>query len=92
MKTTLCAASLNAAMHAFRITLVAAALAACGNKYHPEYHPQSSYSYQTTVSNPVIVHPQPGQGVQVMPSPATAQTIVLPAPPAPPTPPADFPW
>jgi hypothetical protein len=77
-------------MQLFRMTLIAAALAGCGNTYHPEYHPQSSFSYQETTSTPVVVHPQPGQGVQVMPAPA--RTVVLPAPPPPPKPPADFPW
>ena len=77
-------------MKLFLLTLMAGALAACGNTYHPEYHPQSSFSFQQTTSNPVVVHPQPGQGVQVMPAPA--QTTVLPAPPPLPTPPADFPW
>lgn len=79
-------------MQLFRMTLIVAsalALAACGNTYHPEYHPISSYSIQTSTSMPVVVHPQPGQGVQVMPAPA--QTVVVPAPP-PPMNPADFPW
>ena len=80
-------------MDTFRMTLMAGALAltACANTYHPEYHPQSSYSYQTSTSMPVVVHPQPGQGVQIMPSPAPAQTVVVPAPP-PLMNPADFPW
>ncbi len=77
-------------MHLVRITLIAGALTACGNTYHPEYHPRSSFTYQQSTSMPVVVHPQPGQGVQIMPAPA--QTTVLTAPPAPPTPPADFPW
>ena len=76
-------------MHPFRLAVMTGALAACGNTYHPEYHPQSSYSFQQTTSNPVVVHPQPGQGVHVMPAPAQS-TTVLPAPP--PLPPADFPW
>jgi hypothetical protein len=30
-------------------------LAACANEYHPEYHPQSSYSYAQNISYPVTV-------------------------------------
>jgi hypothetical protein len=84
----------EAAMHPLRTILLAfaiVAIAACGNTYHPEYHPTSSYSYHNSNSMPVVVHPQPGQGVYVMPSPSQSQTV-LPAPPPPPTPPADFPW
>jgi hypothetical protein len=73
------------------ILLVASSLAvACGNTYHPEYHPQTSVTYSQSVANPVHVTPAAGQGVQVMPAPA--QTTVVPAPPAPPTPPEGFPW
>ena len=79
-------------MRIFRITLMAGALAACGNTYHPEYHPQSSFTYQQSTSMPVVVHPQPGQGVQIMPAPSAQATTVLPAAPPLPTPPADFPW
>jgi hypothetical protein len=28
---------------------------ACGNEYHPEYHPQSQYEYSQTISQPVTV-------------------------------------
>ncbi len=81
-------------MHPSRLILLpfcALAIAACGNTYHPEYHPTSSYSYQNSTSMPVVVHPQPNQGVCVMPAPTQSATV-LPAPPPPPTPPADFPW
>ena len=36
--------------------LVAAlASAACGNEYHPEYHPESAYSYSQNLSYPTTV-------------------------------------
>jgi hypothetical protein len=34
---------------------VIVALWGCGNEYHPEYHPQSSYSYEQKVSYPTTV-------------------------------------
>jgi hypothetical protein len=35
-------------------------LAACANEYHPEYHPQSTYSYAQNISYPVTVLQAPG--------------------------------
>jgi hypothetical protein len=35
--------------------LAAAALVACANEYHPEYHPVTQTSYAQTVSSPVTV-------------------------------------
>ena len=35
--------------------LAAAVLSGCANEYHPEYHPQSSYNYEQTVSYPTTV-------------------------------------
>ena len=34
---------------------VIAALGGCANQYHPEYHPESSYSYEQKVSYPTTV-------------------------------------
>lgn len=48
-----------------RRTLISAsaivALVGCGNEYHPEYHPQSSYSYEQRVSYPTTVFATDGQ-------------------------------
>ena len=52
--------------------LVLATLPACGNSYHPEYHPVTSMQYQQTLSYPVSVHPANGQGVIVSQAPAPA--------------------
>jgi hypothetical protein len=34
---------------------LATLLGGCGNDYHPEFHPQSSYSYSQSVSEPVTI-------------------------------------
>ncbi len=86
-----------------RIWIFVAALGltspACGNEYHPEYHPQTAVRYTVSTSNPVHVQGTQGQPVYVGPQPGQAQTaqapagqIVVPAPPAPPTPPEGWPW
>ena len=76
----------------FFLALGVAALTACGNTYHPEYHPQSSFSYSQNVSSPVVVKTGTPQPVYVTPSPAPPSVAQLPAPPPPPQPPADWPW
>jgi hypothetical protein len=38
-----------------------AGLVACANEYHPEYHPQSSYSYEQRVSYPTTVFEVAGE-------------------------------
>jgi hypothetical protein len=37
------------------LALLAVGLMACGNEYHPEYHPQTQYEYSQTISQPVTV-------------------------------------
>jgi hypothetical protein len=42
-----------------RLALIAAGalalVAGCANEYHPEYHPQSSYTYEQNVSYPTVL-------------------------------------
>jgi hypothetical protein len=59
--------------------LVLAALPACGNTYHPEYHPVTSVRYQQQLSYPVSVHPAPGQ--QVVVAPPSGYAYGMPPPP-----------
>ncbi len=68
---------------------------ACGNTYHPEYHPETSVQYTTSNANPVHVQTGQAQPVYVMQQPTQGQPqqpMVLPAAPPPPTPPEGFPW
>lgn len=67
---------------------------ACGNEYHPEYHPQTSISYSQSNANPVHVQTGQAQPVYVMQQPTQGQQppAVLPAAPPPPTPPEGWPW
>jgi hypothetical protein len=37
------------------VALASAACAACANEYHPEYHPESQYSYSQNVSYPTTI-------------------------------------
>jgi hypothetical protein len=37
------------------VVLALAALPACGNEYHPDYHPESAYSYSQNISQPITV-------------------------------------
>lgn len=68
-------------MRAIVLLVSGAALAACGNTYHPEYHPVTVTKYEQHVA-----YPASGQGVQgVQPAP----TLIASPPPAPPTP---APW
>ena len=68
--------------------VLAALLPACGNTYHPEYHPVSTVNYEQTLSYPVSVHPAPGQGVVVTQAPGAAPIAPMPPPRMPPlTPP-----
>lgn len=55
--------------------VVIATLPACGNEYHPEYHPESAYSYEQNVSQPVSIfaaHNQPAAPFSSVPAPAPA--------------------
>ncbi len=68
---------------------IAASAVACGNTYHPEYHPVTTTTYSQSVASPGVVQPAP-QGVVYAPAPPP--TMVAPPPPAPPQPPPGFPW
>lgn len=74
------------------IVLVAAALVACGNTYHPEYHPVTTTSYSQSIASPVTVQGAAGQPVYV-PAPAAPPPPPrhLPAPAPPPPPPEGWP-
>jgi hypothetical protein len=48
------------------------ALAGCANEYHPEYHPQSSYSYEQKLSYPTTVFEVGGQAPIVANAPEQA--------------------
>jgi len=72
------------------LALAAVSLAACGNTYHPEYHPVTTTTYSQSVASPVTVQGTAGQPVYV-PAPTTPHAQ-MPSPPPPPRPPADFPW
>ncbi len=52
------------------------AAAGCANEYHPEYHPQSVYSYAQTVSQPVTIFQTTGHapGTEVPSNPAPPVT------------------
>jgi hypothetical protein len=63
---------------------LAALLPACGNTYHPEYHPVSQVHYQQSLSYPVSVHPAAGQQVVVAPAPGVAPIAPMPPPRMPP--------
>jgi hypothetical protein len=43
------------AVRLYPLLVLSALLPACGNEYHPEYHPESAYSYSQNVSQPVTV-------------------------------------
>jgi hypothetical protein len=66
-------------MRAILVLASGAALVACGNTYHPEYHPVTVTSYEQHA-----VYPPTAQA-----NARTAPVFVAPAPPAPPTP---APW
>ena len=54
------------------VLLVSALSAACANEYHPDYHPQSEYTYSQNISYPTTVF-QSGSGAPVVSdAPATA--------------------
>jgi hypothetical protein len=57
---------------------IAASVSACGNTYHPEYHPVTTTTYSQSVGGGG--YPAPGPTLQAAP------------PPRPPQPPPDFPW
>ena len=66
-------------------------LVACGNTYHPEYHPVTVTQYSQDLSYPVSVH---NAGPAAERSPVVIAQPVMPAmppPPRPPTPPANWP-
>lgn len=49
-------------------------LAGCANEYHPEYHPQSTYSYEQNVSYPTTVFEVQGSDpAPASPSESTAE-------------------
>jgi hypothetical protein len=39
----------------------AAVLPACGNEYHPDYHPETAYSYSQNISQPVTIFSETNQ-------------------------------
>jgi hypothetical protein len=47
-------------------------LEACANEYHPEFHPQSSYSYEQKVSYPTTVFEVGGEAPTVSDAPGQA--------------------
>ncbi len=61
------------------LALASLALAACGNTYHPEYHPVTVTSYEQHVAYPAA-------------GPASAQPGPVFRPPPPPQPPTPAPW
>jgi hypothetical protein len=63
----------------FAFALAALAIAACGNTYHPEYHPVTVTSYEQHVAYPAAGSP-------------SAQPAVVFRPPPPPQPPTPAPW
>lgn len=65
---------------------LAAALPACGNTYHPEYHPVTSLRYQQTLSYPVSVNAASGQPVVVSPPQGSAFAAPTAMPPLAPPP------
>ena len=54
------------------LVFAAFALPACASEYHPEYHPQSLYSYSQMVSSPVTVFNEGSQTPDVSSTPAPA--------------------
>ena len=57
------------------VVLALAALPACGNEYHPDYHPESAYNYSQTVSQPVTIFASNNQQAPAFtnaPAPASA--------------------
>ncbi len=77
------------------LCLVLAALPACGNVYHPEYHPQTSVRYNQTLSYPVSVHGAGAQPVVIAPPRAQAMPppmVPNPAPPIPEMAPPEMEW
>ena len=70
------------------LALASALAAACGNSYHPEYHPVSVNQVEQNLSYPVTVQTgaQPAP-VVIAPAPAAGGA---PAPMAPPRPPAGY--
>ena len=53
--------------------VLALATAACANEYHPEYHPQSQYSFSQKLSYPTTVFQTTGHIGGSEPSPAPAR-------------------
>ena len=71
------------------------ALAACGNNYHPEYHPVSVSEVSQNLSYPVVVqnggNAYERSPVMVVPgAPPVLAMPPLPPPPAPALPPAEW--
>jgi hypothetical protein len=62
------------------LVIALAVLPACGNTYHPEYHPETSVNYSQTIASPVSVHTSGAQPIVVHPSPP--QPVAPLAPPA----------
>jgi hypothetical protein len=78
-------------MRLFLALAAAAAVTACGNTYHPEYHPVTTTTYSQHVSTPAYVQTVQGQPVYAT-APAPGPTVVFPPPQQPPEPPESFPW
>jgi hypothetical protein len=61
------------------------ALVACGNEYHPEYHPESAYSYSQNISQPVTIFAAGNQQAPVYntaPPPAPAPGVAAASDPS----------
>jgi len=63
---------------ALAILVGAVLLMGCGNEYHPEYHPQSAYSYEQNVSYPTTVWEN---AVTTNAAPTQTTKVPLPQPP-----------
>ncbi len=77
------------------VVLAALALTACGNTYHPEYHPVSVNEVSQNLDYPVVVHnagSAEGRSPVYIPQPAPPPIFVPPPPPQqpPPLPPAEW--
>ena len=73
----------------YSIVIASAALFACGNTYHPEYHPVTVMQNQQDLTYPVTVNnggpPEQRSPVVIAPAPMMGQpAMVAPKPPTPP--------
>lgn len=58
---------------------IAASLVACGNSYHPEYHPVTATTVNQNYSSPVYVGGGAPRPVVVTPQPSQQSPIVIDA-------------